>query len=220
MTKPLIIAIDGLAASGKGTIARRLAEHFGYAYLDTGLLYRAVGWQVLLAGKDPSDPFAATAAAAALDPAQMLAAGDDLALRCGEAGEAASKVGAIPSVRERLFDFQRNFCLHPPQGKAGAVLDGRDIGTVIAPEAAVKFFVTADPEVRAARRGRELRGRGENVTDETVLQDMRTRDARDQQRGSAPTYAAPDAYRLDTTALDAEAAFKAALAIVQKVIKP
>ncbi|MEJ0061864.1 MAG: (d)CMP kinase [Alphaproteobacteria bacterium] len=211
----MIIAIDGLAASGKGTIAKMLAAHFGFAHLDTGLLYRAVGVAVLRAGGDPGDSGAAEAAARSLDPAAMLAAGEDPAMRSAEAGEAASKVAAIPAVRAALLDFQRNFCAKPPGGK-GAVLDGRDIGTVIAPAAEVKIYVTCAPEIRAARRARELRGRGDQVTDGEVLAAMQERDARDQARGVAPAVPAADAVWLDTGSLDIGAAFAAALAIANK----
>lgn len=210
----MIIAIDGLAASGKGTLAKLLARHFDYAHLDTGLLYRAVGIAVLQAGGDPADPDAAIAAARALDPQAMLGLDENPALRSHAAGDAASKVAAIPGVRTALLDFQRQFCANPPFGKQGAVLDGRDIGTVVAPQAKVKIFVTADPAIRAARRGKELRGRGENVTDATVLADMQARDARDQTRGIAPTVPAADATLLDTSRLTVEESLAAALAIV------
>jgi len=214
----MIIAIDGLAASGKGTLAKLLARHFDYAHLDTGLLYRAVGMAVLQAGGDPADPVAATDAAQQLDSQSVLTLGDDPALRSHAAGEAASKVAAIPAVRAALLDFQRHFCSHPPLGKTGAVLDGRDIGTIIAPQAEVKIFVTASPEIRAARRGKELRARGENVTDATVLADMQARDTRDQNRGVAPTLPAADARLLDTSHLTVDQSFAAALAIAQEMI--
>lgn len=210
----MIIAIDGLAASGKGTLAKLLARHFDYAHLDTGLLYRAVGIAVLQAGGDPADPDAAIAASRALDPAAMLRLNENPALRSHAAGDAASKVAAIPGVRAALLDFQRQFCANPPFGKQGVVLDGRDIGTVVAPQAKVKIFVTADPAIRAARRGKELRGRGENVTDATVLAYMQARDARDQTRGIAPTVPAADATLLDTSRLTVEESLAAALAIV------
>lgn len=212
----MIIAIDGLAASGKGTLAKLLARHYDYAHLDTGLLYRAVGMAVLRDGGDPADPMAASQAAAALDASRIMTLADDPALRTHAAGDAASKVAAIPAVRAALLDFQRHFAHHPPQGKTGAVLDGRDVGTVIAPDAKVKIFVTADLAIRAARRGKELRGRGENVTDAAVLADMQARDARDQNRGVAPAQPAADAVVLDTSRLSVEEVFAAALAIVQK----
>lgn len=210
----MIIAIDGLAASGKGTLAKLLARHFDYAHLDTGLLYRAVGVAVLQAGGDPAAPNDAIAAAQALKPETVLALGDAPALRSHSAGDAASKVAAIPAVRAILLDFQRNFCATPPNGKLGAVLDGRDIGTVIAPQAEAKLFVTAAPEIRAARRAKELRARGENVTDAAVLVEMQARDARDQQRGVAPTKPANDAYLLDTSCQSIEEAFATALAFI------
>lgn len=216
MNPPPVIAIDGLAASGKGTLAKRIARHFGFAHLDTGLLYRAVGMAVLQAGGDPADPVAATAAARQLDPQSTLTLGDAPALRSHAASEAASKVAAIPAVRAALLDFQRNFCTNPPQGCPGAVLDGRDIGTVIAPDAKVKLFITATPEIRAARRAKELRGRGENVTDATVLADMQARDARDQNRGVAPTLPAADARTLDTSQLSIDECFAAALALIKE----
>ncbi|MCX8134030.1 MAG: (d)CMP kinase [Roseococcus sp.] len=205
MSAPLIIAVDGPAAAGKGTLARRLAAHLGLPYLDTGLLYRATGRRVLDAGGDPADPAAAEAAARALTEADM--ARPDL--RGPEADAAASKVAAIPAVRAALLDFQRRF------GAArGAVLDGRDIGTVVFPEAPVKLFVTASPEVRAARRHAELRGKGVAARLEEVAAEMAERDARDSARGVAPLRPAEDALILDTSALDAEAAFAAALALV------
>ncbi len=212
----MIIAIDGLAASGKGTLAKLLARHFDFAHLDTGLLYRAVGVAVLRDGGDPAEPQAAAQAAQNFNPQQALALTEDLALRTHVAGDAASKVASIPAVRAALLDFQRNFAHFPPQSKSGAVLDGRDIGTVIAPDAKVKIFVTANLPIRAARRGKELRGRGENVTDAAVLADMQTRDVRDQNRGIAPAQPAADAVVLDTSELSVEEVFAAALAIVQK----
>jgi cytidylate kinase len=206
MSAPLIIAVDGPAAAGKGTLARRLAAHLGLPYLDTGLLYRATGRRVLDAGGDPADPAAAEAAARALAP-------EDLArpdLRAEDAAAAASKVAAIPAVRAALLDFQRRF------GAArGGVLDGRDIGTVVFPEAPVKLFVTASPEVRAARRHAELLGKGVPARLEEVAAEMAERDARDSARGVAPLRPAEDALILDTSALDAEAAFAAALALVE-----
>lgn len=203
----MIIAIDGPAASGKGTLARRLAARLGYAYLDTGLLYRAVGVAVLRAGADPADAAAATAAARALDPARL----DDPELRLDHAGAAASKVAAIPGVRAALLAFQRAFAARPPAGAAGAILDGRDIGTVVCPDADIKLFVTASLEKRAERRLEELRARGVATIQEAVLQDMKERDARDSGRSVAPMKPAADALVLDTTELDADAAFAAAV---------
>jgi cytidylate kinase len=211
---PLIIAIDGPSASGKGTIACKLAAHFGFAYLDTGLLYRAVGLAVVRSGGDPMNVALAEKAALALDAAKIAALAEDMSLRSDEASIAASKVAAIPAVRAALLKFQKDFCLNPPEikggGKKGAVLDGRDIGTIIAPGAKVKVFVTASVEARAARRFKELQGRGQNATYPSVLKDMRERDARDAERSIAPTKPAPDAVVLDTTNMDAEQAFEEA----------
>ncbi len=202
----MIIAIDGPAAAGKGTLARRLAMHFGYPHLDTGALYRAVARRLLDAGRDPSD------AAAALAAARLVTA-DELAsprLRDEQVGRATSIVSAIPAVRAALLDFQRRFAATPP----GAVLDGRDIGTVVCPDAAVKLFLVADPEERARRRAKELRDRGVPAIDARVLQDIQERDARDSSRSAAPLTRAADAYVLDTTQLDPDAAFAAALAYI------
>lgn len=207
MPRPPIIAIDGPAAAGKGTLARRLAAELGLPYLDTGLLYRAVGRRVLDAGADPADPAAATAAARALSPADL--SRDDL--RGPPADAAASAVASIPGVRAALLDFQRAF------GRdTGAVLDGRDIGTVIFPDASVKLFVTASQAERARRRWEELRARGDAPPLERVEQEMAERDARDQARAAAPLRPAEDATILDTSTLDAEAAFTAALAMIRK----
>jgi cytidylate kinase len=209
-TPSFVIAIDGPAAAGKGTLARRLAARFGYAYLDTGLLYRAVGMKVLAGGGVPSDAGVAAGAAAALTTAD-LEAGD---LRSDKAAGAASEVAAIPAVRAALLAFQRNFAAHPPGGAAGAVLDGRDIGTVVCPDAAVKLFVTASLAVRADRRLRELRQRGLEAIHSQVLQDMQERDARDCARAVAPLEPAKDAAVIDTDGLDADAVFNVALAVV------
>jgi cytidylate kinase len=206
----MIIAIDGPAAAGKGTLARRLAAELDLAYLDSGALYRAVGWAVLRAGGDPADPDAAIAAAEALDPTQTA----DLALRTDAVADAASKVAAIPGVRRALLDFQRRFAAAPPDGKAGAVLDGRDIGTVVCPDADVKLFVTAAVEERARRRVKELLERGEKAIYGAVLQEMQDRDARDRDRDVAPLRPAEDAIEIDTTDLDADAALAAALRII------
>jgi cytidylate kinase len=202
---PLIIAIDGPAAAGKGTLARRLAAHFDLPYLDTGLLYRAVGRRVLDAGANPADPAAAAAAVRSLRP-EDLERGD---LRGPPADEAASQVAAIPAVRAALLDFQRSF------GAAhGAVLDGRDIGTVIFPDAPVKLYVTASAEERGRRRWLELRGKGTAADLAAVIEDVRRRDAVDAARALAPMKPAADAIELDTTALDADAAFTRALALM------
>ncbi|MFO1166665.1 MAG: (d)CMP kinase [Rhodoblastus sp.] len=204
----MIVAIDGPAASGKGTIARRLAKHFGLPHLDTGLLYRATARVLIDEGTRLDDVESAVAAARGLALTEF----DEEKLRGREMGEAASVVGAMPDVRAALIDMQRRFAQHP----AGAVLDGRDIGTVIAPKADVKIFVTASPETRAQRRALELRGRGEAVNYPDILEDIRKRDERDAGRSAAPLKPAADAIILDTTDLDIEAAFKAALAIVEK----
>ncbi len=218
-TNPIIIAVDGLAATGKGTIARRLAAHLDFAYLDTGALYRAVGVAVLKAGGDPADAQAAQKAALALNPSSVQALMDDPALRMPAASEAASKVAAVQDVRDALLKFQKDFAVHPPAGKKGAVLDGRDIGTVISPQANVKIFVEAASEIRAHRRFLELQGRGENVTEAAVLADMTERDARDASRATAPTKPADDAVILDTSDLSADQAFEKAVGIVEKKIK-
>jgi cytidylate kinase len=199
----VIIAIDGPAAAGKGTLARRLAEHFGLELLDTGLLYRAVGLKTIRGGADPGDARAAVRAARALSPSDL----EDTALRGEEAAQAASQVGAIGAVRAVMLDFQRTFAHTPP----GAVIDGRDIGTEVCPDADVKIFVTARPEVRAERRLKELRARGVDAIHGRVLQDMKERDARDAKRDVAPLKPAEDAFVLDTGDLDADAAFAAAL---------
>ena len=199
------IAIDGPAAAGKGTLARRLAAALSLPYLDTGLLYRAVARRALDAGADPADPEAAEAAAKALHR-------DDLArpdLRGPQADAAASQVATHPGVRAALVQFQREFAA------SGAVLDGRDIGTVILPSATVKLFVTAGLDARAHRRWLELRARGANVPEAQVAADMAARDTQDASRASAPLRAAPDAVVLDTTGLDANAACALALKIVR-----
>ena len=198
--KPLLIAIDGPAASGKGTLAKRLAAHFKLPHLDTGLLYRAVGWSAAHTSLTPAD------AAAALKAADL----DNPALRTDEAGQAASKVAAIPEVRTNLLKFQKEFA----HQASGAVLDGRDIGTVICPDAPVKLFVMASLEARAERRYQELRARGADTIKPRVLAEMAERDRRDSERAAAPLKAAPDAYHLDTSDMDADAAFAAALAFI------
>ncbi|GAA0594355.1 (d)CMP kinase [Caenispirillum bisanense] len=208
--RPMVVAIDGPAASGKGTLARRLAQHFGYSYLDTGSLYRAVGFAVLQAGGDPADAATAEAPARRLDPALVT----DDRLRTDAVAQAASKVAAIPEVRAALLDFQRRFAAEPPDGAAGAVLDGRDIGTVVCPDADRKMFVTASLDVRARRRFEELRGKGLDVIESAVLQDMVDRDARDAGRAVAPLAPAEDAMIVDTSDLDAEQVFALAVRYV------
>tara|TARA_R110002110_G_scaffold58581_4_gene166518 strand:+ start:1807 stop:2430 length:624 start_codon:yes stop_codon:yes gene_type:complete len=202
----IVIAVDGPAASGKGTLSKRLATYFGFDHLDTGLLYRAVGVISEATGKNPVD------VAAGLTPEDL----EQPDLRSAGAGEAASVVAALPAVRERLLEFQRNLAANPPGGR-GIVIDGRDIGTVICPDAAVKLFVTATAEERARRRHRELTGRGENVAFETVLRDIQSRDKRDSERETAPLMAAADAVRIDTTELDIDAACAAGLDACQAV---
>ena len=206
----MIIALDGPAASGKGTLARKLAGHLDLAYLDTGLLYRGVALAVLRAGDDAHDPEIATRAVRRFDPALLTVA----EIRDETTSVAASLVAAVPAVRAALLDYQRQFAARPPAGKRGAVLDGRDIGTVVCPDASRKIFVTADLKIRAERRYKELQARGEPVIYETVLEDLRDRDARDATRHDAPMCPASDAFVLDTTALDPDQAFESALSFV------
>ena len=202
-----VIAVDGPAASGKGTVANGLAAAYGLPYLDTGTLYRAVGVSVLQTGGSPEDPDMATAAALALQPHRI----DPEAIRTAAAGEAASQVAVHPGVRQALAALQRQFTETP----GGAVLDGRDIGTVIAPAAPAKLYVTADPEVRAARRWRQLVGQGETISLEEVEADIRRRDLRDKGRAAAPLVAAADAVLLDTSQMTIEQAADAARRIVE-----
>jgi cytidylate kinase len=202
----MIIAIDGPAASGKGTLAKRIAAYYGLAHLDTGALYRAVARDTLARGGDPADATAAAQAAAALDPSSL----DDPALRAAGLGEAASLVAKHADVRAALLAYQRRFARRRP----GAVLDGRDIGTVICPAAEVKLFVTASPEERARRRYLELKENGSAISRQEVLADIRRRDERDKNRAAAPLRQAEDAVLLDTTNLDIDAAFKAAIEII------
>ena len=208
---PRVIAVDGTAASGKGTLAKRLVRHLGYAYLDTGLLYRAVAFLTLTspnrADTGEIDEKSAISAAKRLDPAEI--AENDL--RTDDIAQAASVVAAIPAVRKALIDLQRRFAALPPGGAPGAVLDGRDIGTVICPDAGAKIFVDADVEIRAARRVKELQERGVAAIPARVLQEMRERDERDRSRSVAPLVPADDAFILDTSGMDADAAYAAAL---------
>ncbi len=205
----MIIAIDGPAASGKGTLARRIADHYGYHFLDTGLLYRAVARDVLGAGRSLDDEAAALAAAEALDPATF----EDPALRGGAAGEAASVVARIPAVRKALLAYQRSFSQRPP----GAVLDGRDIGTIVCPRADAKLYLTASVEERARRRTAELADSRAGITYEEVLAQLKARDRRDAERSIAPLARAPDALLLDTTRLDIESAFRTAVALIDQL---
>ena len=203
----MIIAIDGPAASGKGTLAKRLAKHYGYHHLDTGLLYRAVALSLLRRGIAPDDKSAATAAAKSLDLSQF----GEADLKSPKVGEAASVVSAIPEVRSALLAYQKNFAAREP----GAVLDGRDIGTVIAPQAEVKIYVTAVAEIRARRRYLEFKAAGLDLSEAEILADIHKRDLRDSSRGVAPLKTAPDAHMLDTTGMDVDTVFKAAVSIVE-----
>ncbi|MDR6530886.1 cytidylate kinase [Caulobacter rhizosphaerae] len=202
-----VIAVDGPAASGKGTVASRLAEFYGYPMLDTGLLYRAVGVRLLDSSGDLDDAVAAEAAARGLALAEL----EKAEVRTRAAGEAASRVAVHAGVRAALFDLQRDFALREP----GSVIDGRDIGTVIAPDAQAKLFVTASPEVRADRRWKQLLGQGESVTFDEILADIRKRDERDSGRASAPLTQAADAVLLDTSEMTISQAFDAARRIVE-----
>ena len=203
MTGTLTIAIDGPAASGKGTLARRLAARFDLAYLDTGAIYRAVARDVLAAGQAPQDAAAAERIAERLDPASLA----DPRLRDEDVARASSVVAAYPGVRRALLDFQRNFAASPPGGKRGAVLDGRDIGTVVCPDAALKLYITADIGARAHRRFMELSAKGEAQDPAAVLADLQARDARDSGRSTAPLKRADDAVTIDTSTLDADSVF-------------
>jgi len=204
----MIIAIDGPAASGKGTLAKRVGEHFGLPVLDTGLLYRAVARDLIVRGFRLDDVWAGAALAKGLDPSTL----DDGGLRGAKAGDAASVAAKVPEVRRALLAFQRAFAAQD----GGAVLDGRDIGTVICPQAHVKIYVTASPEVRARRRHAEIVSRGEDAILADVLQDIIARDTRDSGRGTAPLMRALDADVLDTSTLDVDAAFRAALELIGK----
>lgn len=217
--KNLVIALDGPAAAGKGTLARRLAERYRLAYLDTGSLYRGTGLAVMRQGLDPANESAATKAAETLDPAIL----SDPEIRTEASGQAASKVGAIPAVRRALLDWQRHFAAQPPAAadgtaRGGAILDGRDIGTVVCPDAPVKLFITASTEARAQRRFKELQEKGSGAIYARVLQDMQERDARDQDRAVAPLTAAADALVIDTSALSADQVFDLAIAHIDRIL--
>jgi cytidylate kinase len=205
----MIIAIDGPAASGKGTLGKRLAKHYGYRHLDTGVIYRAVAKALLDAGADLTNEVIAVSAALELDPEKF----GDPVLKTQKVGEAASIVSAIPKVRQVLVNFQRAFAADPP----GAVLDGRDIGTVVCPNADVKIFVLADATVRARRRTLEAKARGEDADEAAVLADILTRDERDRNRSVSPLKPAADAYLLDNSHLDIEGGVRAAIDIVEAV---
>lgn len=215
----IVIAIDGPAAAGKGTVAKRLAQELSLAKLDTGLLYRGVGFAVLTAGGDPENAAQAHEAAKNLDPAVL----QNPALRLDDAAQAASKVAVIPEVRAQLLDFQRDFAKNPPplddgSPAQGAILDGRDIGTTVCPDATAKLFVTASPEVRADRRYKELLERGEKAIYARVLEDIKERDARDQGRSASPLAAPMDALVLDTSEMNADEAYAKALEFIRSRI--
>jgi cytidylate kinase len=212
----IIIAIDGPAASGKGTLARRIARQFGLAHLDTGKLYRATALGVLAAGGDPANAADAEKAARSIDFSRL----DDERLQQEDVARAASVVAAIPAVRAALLEAQRRFAHHPPPPAKGAVLDGRDIGTVVCPDANVKLFVTGSAESRAERRAKELRQDDAVAIYEAVLQDMRERDARDGERRVAPLSVAPDAVTIDTTQLDADQVFERASNLIARLCAP
>lgn len=219
MTQKPIIAIDGPAASGKGTLARKIAENLGYAYMDTGKLYRAVGFEALKSGGDPGNEGVAVNAArllmrkihSSVSPREIL---HNPILQEDDIAAAASKVAAVDIVRDMLLDLQRSFAESPGNAYKGAVLDGRDIGTVVCPQADVKLYVTASPEIRAGRRLKELQSKGIAATYEAVLEDMRARDARDAQRKTAPMKPADDAVTIDSTSLGPEEALETALAVI------
>lgn len=210
-----VITVDGPSAAGKGTLARRLAQHFRYDFLDTGALYRGVGLAVLRQGLDPADEKAATAAAKALKPEIL----SDPSIRAESTSTAASKVAAIPSVRAAILNWQRDFAANAARNSGGAVLDGRDIGTVVCPDADGKLFITASVEARAERRVKELQARGETAIYARVLQDMQERDARDQGRSISPTKPATDALIIDTSDLTADQVFERALAFIASKMK-
>ncbi|HEU0154778.1 MAG TPA: (d)CMP kinase [Stellaceae bacterium] len=213
--QPFVVAIDGPAASGKGTLARQLAGHFGLAHLDTGKLYRAAALILLEGGGDPKDPTAAAAAARRVDGGRL----GDPQLDDERVAAVSSLIAAVPAVRAALLAVQRNFAADPPAPARGAVLDGRDIGSVVCPEAPLKLFVTASLEERARRRVEELRRRGAPAIYEHVLQELNQRDTRDSNRRVAPLTTAPDAVVIDTTGLDPDKVFKRAAGLVAQALK-
>ncbi|WP_425411161.1 (d)CMP kinase [Hyphococcus sp.] len=211
----MVIALDGPAASGKGTLARLISDHYGFAHLDTGTLYRGVAWVVLNENGDPSDAEIAAGAAKAFEIEKI----ENADIRTKEVGAAASVVAANSGVRAALLEFQRRFAVTPPRGAPGAVLDGRDIGTVVCPDATVKFFVTASPQIRAHRRWLELVESRPDLKESDIYQDLLERDARDAAREDAPMQAAADAELLDTTHLSIDAAFAAARRVIDGVFR-
>jgi len=215
MSKSVVIAVDGTAASGKGTLAKKLAAHFHFAHLDSGALYRLTALAVLDAKGDPKDPADALKGAQSID----LSLAGDPAIRTDVVGQAASHVAAIGAVRQALLDFQRSFLASPPGGSPGAVMDGRDIGTVICPEATAKLYIDARPELRAHRRWLELKGMGIARDEAGLLAELNARDAADKSRPISPLVQAPDAALLDTSDLGIDAAFAAALALVSTKIE-
>jgi cytidylate kinase len=215
MFRPVVIAVDGTAASGKGTLAKKLARHFNFPHLDSGALYRLTALAVLEKKGDPTNEADAVTGARAID----LSRAGDPAIRSDVVGKSASHVAAIPAVRQALFDFQRDFLTNPPGHAEGAVMDGRDIGTVIAPDAAAKLFVDAAPAIRAHRRWTELKGLGIDRAEAEVLAEINARDAADRGRPISPLKQAADAFLLDTTDLDIDAAFAAALSLVEAKVR-
>jgi cytidylate kinase len=211
----IVIAVDGTAASGKGTLARKLAAHYGFAHLDSGALYRLTALAVLASGGDPANEADALKGARSIDLSMM----GDRAIRTDVVGQAASKVAGIGAVRAALLDFQRDFLAHPPGGSPGAVMDGRDIGTVIAPNATAKLYIDARPELRAHRRRLELSAMGIDRDEADLLRELVARDAADKARPISPLKQAPDAALLDTSDLGIEPAFAAALALVEPKIR-
>ncbi|HIF25846.1 MAG TPA: (d)CMP kinase [Micavibrio sp.] len=207
MSTEKVIAVDGTAASGKGTLAKRLAKELGFAYLDTGKLYRYVGARLLARGVDPQDEAEAIAVAQGLNTTLKPEDLQDPALGSDENGQAASKVAALTGVRTALLDYQQNFAKTPPGGASGAILDGRDIGTVICPDADLKLYIDANLEIRAQRRFKELQSKGISVTYDAVLADMLERDKRDSSRATAPMKPADDAIVLDTSTMSADDVF-------------